>query len=91
MKTVLLLIFFQPTCDTEARSSTLLTPFLFAVASGGLKVLERLVGHGVDITATDEDGDTALHLVIRNKTPDYKFPDDKSPEMKEVGIVDVSL
>ena len=81
---VALIFMFQPTCDTEARNSTLLTPFLMSVASGSLKVLERLVGHGVDITAVDEDGDTAIHLVIRNKNPSYELPDDKCPEMKKV-------
>ena len=83
---VLNTLMFQPTCDTEARNSTLLTPFLISVASGSLKVLERLVSYGVDITAVDEDGDTALHLVIRNKNPSYELPDEKSPEMKKVTI-----
>ena len=68
----------------ESRSSSLLTPFLIAVASGSLRVLERLVGFGANLEAVDEDGDTALHLVLRNKNPEYKFPNDESPEIKKV-------
>ena len=76
---------FQPTCDTEARNSSHLTPFLIAAASGSLKVLERLVSFGADLGAVDEDGDTALHLVIRSKgADDYKFPSDDTPEIKKV-------
>lgn len=68
----------------EARNSTLLTPFLIAVISGSLRVLERLVGYGADLSAVDEDGDNALHLVIRNSSTEYELPTDECPEIKKV-------
>ena len=74
----------QPTCDIEARNSTMLTPLLMTIMSGSLRVLERLIGHGADLTAVDEDGDTALHLVLRNNSTEYKLPDEDTPELKKV-------
>ena len=55
-----------------------------AVVSGNLRVLERLVGFGADLSAVDEDGDTALHLVLRNNSTEYELPTDECPELKKV-------
>ena len=63
-----------------------MTPFLIAVASGSLRVVERLVSFGANLAAVDEDGDTALHLVVRNKNPQYKLPTNESPEVKRVSV-----
>ena len=68
----------------EARNNSLLTPFLLSVVSGSLRVLERLVGFGADLSAVDEDGDTALHLVLRNSSTEYALPTDECPELKKV-------
>ena len=64
----------------------MLTPFLIAVMSGSLRVLERLVGFGADISAVDEDGDTALHLVLRSSSTEYELPTDECPELKKVQL-----
>ena len=68
----------------EARNNSLLTPFLLSVVSGSLRVLERLVGFGADLSAVDEDGDTALHLVLRNSSTEYASPTDECAELKKV-------
>ena len=39
---------------------------------------------GANLAAVDEDGDNALHLVVRNTNPQYKLPTDESPEIKKV-------
>lgn len=64
----------------------MLTPLLMAVMSGSLRVLEQLVGFGADLSAVDEDGDTALHLVLRNSSTEYELPTDECPELKKVCV-----
>ena len=55
-----------------------------SAASGSLKVMERLVGFGADVMAIDEDGDTAVHLVLKNNVKEYEMPTDECQEMKKV-------
>ena len=55
-----------------------------SVISGSLKVMERLVGFGADLSAVDEDGDSALHLVLRSSCAKYELPCDDCPEQKKV-------
>lgn len=80
-----MLLSFQPTCDVDIRSNTQHTPFHVAVTCGSFRVIEKLVGFGVDVTAVDLYGDTALHLVVKNNVKPYNvMPNDECPEMKKV-------
>ena len=58
-----------------------------SVVSGSLRVMERLVGFGADLSAVDEDGDSALHLVVKSSSAEYELPSDDCPEQKKVWIV----
>ena len=37
--------------------------------------------------AIDEDGDTAIHLVLKNHVKEYEMPTDECPEMKKVSSI----
>lgn len=40
------------------------TPLHLATSQGHWSIVELLINHSADIAATDEDGDTALHIAI---------------------------
>ncbi|CAL4158048.1 unnamed protein product [Meganyctiphanes norvegica] len=48
----------------DVRNNKKQTPLLLAVSQGHCGLVELLVDHGADVAATDEDGDTALHLAL---------------------------
>jgi len=48
--------------DIETKGEYQRTPFLCAADNGQLEILKLLRDKGADITAVDEDGDSALHL-----------------------------
>ena len=48
----------------NARNNRRQTPLLLAVAQGHTKLIEILVGYGADVDASDEDGDTGLHIAL---------------------------
>lgn len=54
--------------DTDLRNNRNQSAFLLAVSQGHCGVIELLVKLKVNINAKDEDGDTALHLVLTKRT-----------------------
>ena len=52
--------------DLEARSSTGITPLMFAIRAGDVPTTGELLDQGADLTATAPDGTTALVLAIIN-------------------------
>ena len=52
--------------DLEARSSTGITPLMFAIRAGDIPTTGELLDQGADLTVTAPDGTTALVLAIVN-------------------------
>ena len=52
--------------DIEARSSTGLTPLMFAIRAGDISGTVAILGLGADLKATAPDGTTALGLALIN-------------------------
>lgn len=53
-----------------------------AIISGGLKIIEKLVGLGANVSAQDNDGDSPLHLIRHSKAEEEVT--DQSPQMMKV-------
>lgn len=82
-KKVAFLCSLQPSCDIDARNAGKLTPLHIAVHEGYIKIVERLVGFGANVNATDEDGNTPLHLALVRDT--MQQPSSDTPHVKKVG------
>ncbi|XP_071840048.1 E3 ubiquitin-protein ligase MIB2-like isoform X1 [Apostichopus japonicus] len=50
--------------DINIRNNRLQTPIHLAVSQGHVPVVELLVSRGADLLASDEDGDTCLHVAL---------------------------
>lgn len=73
----------QPSCDIDARNAEKLTSLHIAVHEGYIKIVERLVGFGANLNATDEDGNTPLHFALVRDT--MQQPSNDTPQVKKVG------
>lgn len=51
---------------TKASSEIYLTPLMHAVMRGSVGLVDMLLKNGVDTELTTTDGDTALHLAVKN-------------------------
>ena len=72
----------QKKCDIDAISNDVRTALHVAVDQNHPSIVELLVGHGVDLSVVDEDGETALHMAVI--TTDVLDISDDSPELKKV-------
>ena len=55
-------------CEVDPKNNRRQSPLLLAVSQGHTKLIELLVGHGADVNAEDEDGDTCLHLALMRQS-----------------------
>ena len=61
-------ILLSPTggrANVDLRNNRRQTPLHLATSQGHWSVAELLISHNADISSTDEDGDTALHIAIK--------------------------
>ena len=72
----------QPSCDIDAGNAIKLTPLHIAVHEGHITIVERLVGFGANVNATDEPGNTPLHLALAKST--MQQPSNDTPQMIKV-------
>lgn len=54
-----------------------------AVIEGNSRIIETLVGHGIEINAEDAGTNTALHIVFMKKLA-KPFDDDLTPQISKV-------
>ncbi len=54
---------------------------------GHARIVERLVGYGVDLNTQDSDGDTALHIAVLKETVDSLTAE--TPQLKKVRVASV--
>ncbi|KAM7139423.1 E3 ubiquitin-protein ligase MIB2 isoform 1-T4 [Macrochelys suwanniensis] len=54
-------------CDVNLRNSRNQTPLHLAVTQGHMDLVQLLVREGSDVNAEDEDGDTAMHIVLERQ------------------------
>ena len=70
-------------CDLNAKTNQGQTALHLAVHQGHARIIERLVGFGVDMNILDSDGDTALHMAVVKETVDNLTQE--TPQLKKVG------
>ena len=58
------------------------TALHIAVHQGHARIVERLVGFGIDLNMQDSDGDTALHITLARDTADTLSAE--TPQLKKV-------
>lgn len=58
------------------------TALHIAVHQGHVRVVERLVGFGIDLNIQDGDGDTALHIALSRDSVDILSAE--TPQLKKV-------
>ena len=68
----------------NAQSFHGLTPLFLAAEKGCSRIIERLVGYGVDLDTCNKDDVTVLHNVIIKKKMEYLT--EFAPKLKEVSI-----
>ena len=68
----------------NAQSLHGLTPLLVAAEKGKSRIIERLVGYGVNLNTCNKDDVTVLHNVIIKKEMEYFT--EFAPKLKEVSI-----
>ncbi|KAJ7306427.1 hypothetical protein JRQ81_009777 [Phrynocephalus forsythii] len=54
-------------CDVNLKNNRNQTPLHLAVTQGHMEVVQLLVSEGADVNAEDEDGDTAMHIVLERE------------------------
>nr|XP_042708781.1 E3 ubiquitin-protein ligase MIB2 isoform X6 [Chrysemys picta bellii] len=54
-------------CDVNLRNSRNQTPLHLAVTQGHMDLVQLLVREGSDVNSEDEDGDTAMHIVLERQ------------------------
>ncbi|XP_067423319.1 E3 ubiquitin-protein ligase MIB2 isoform X2 [Emydura macquarii macquarii] len=54
-------------CDVNLRNNRNQTPLHLAVTQGHMDLVQLLVREGSDVNAEDEDGDTAMHIVLERQ------------------------
>ena len=57
----------QNLCDINAKNDLMRTPLHTVAIEGHSRVIERLVGCGVELNCVDNDGNTPLHVVLIKK------------------------
>lgn len=62
-----------------------MTPLHLAAQRGYSRIIEALVGYGVDVNATAGDGQTVLHLILSLKG--MWPPTEDTPELAKVHVV----
>ena len=55
--------FLLQKCETEAKNEKGGTALHCSIMSGAVRIIEKLVKHGVDVNAQDNNGDTPMHLL----------------------------
>lgn len=75
----------------DMRTNDVQTALHLAVHQGHSRIVERLVGFGIDINAIDRNGDTALHTALIRDAVDALSAD--TPQLKKVRftLADYSL
>ena len=58
------------------------TALHIAVHQGHARIVERLVGFGINLNMQDSDGDTALHIALSRDTTDALSAE--TPQLKKV-------
>lgn len=71
-------------CDLNARTNDNQTALHLAVYQGHCKIVERLVGYGVELSVQDENGDTPLHLALARESVEALSAD--TPQLKKVCV-----
>jgi hypothetical protein len=56
-----------------------------AVHQGHARIVERLVGFGINLNLQDSDGDTALHIALSRDTA--KTLSSETPQLKKVRVI----
>eukprot|EP00731_Ephydatia_muelleri_P014626 Em0008g346a len=69
-------------CDMNAVTNGAQTALHLATHQGHLRIIERLVGFGVDMNMIDADEDTALHMAVLKDSADALSTD--TPQLKKV-------
>uniref|UniRef100_A0A8D0GVB4 RING-type E3 ubiquitin transferase n=1 Tax=Sphenodon punctatus TaxID=8508 RepID=A0A8D0GVB4_SPHPU len=54
-------------CDVNLKNNRNQTPLHLAVTQGHMELVQLLVSEGCDVNAEDEDGDTAMHIVLERQ------------------------
>ena len=57
----------QNLCDINAKNDLMRTPLHMVAIEGHSRIIERLVGCGVELNSVDNDGNTPLHIVLIKK------------------------
>ena len=65
------------------------TALHLSVHQGHARIVERLVGFGIDLNLQDSDGDTALHIALSRETADTLSSE--TPQLKKVYTFPTSL
>ena len=74
----------QEQCDINAKTNQGQTALHLAVHQGHARIIERLVGFGVDMNVPDGDGDTALHMAVLKETVENLTQE--TPQLKKVHV-----
>ena len=85
MYIITIILLLQNLCDLDMRTSPDdQTPLHIAVHKGHSAVVERLVGFGADVNATDIRGNTVLHLSLTRGR--FVPPNECTPQLLKVKI-----
>lgn len=57
----------QGRCDVNLRNNRNQAPLHLAVTQGHLEMVQLLVSEGADVNSEDEDGDTAMHIILERE------------------------
>ena len=76
-------VHLQENCDLNTKTVNMLTPLHIAAHEGCTRVIERLIGYGADPNIPDNNGNTPLSDVIRNRGV-IKTPSEDSPQIEQV-------
>ena len=82
--------FTQESCDINASNfSNNLTPLHLAAQRGYSRIIEALIGYGVDLNATAGDGQTPLHLILTLKS--MQQPNQDTPEFAKARMICINV
>ena len=80
-------LFAQQKCEVDAKTEKGYTALHGGVLSGNLKIVEKLVKHGANVNAQDNDGDTPMHLLsMTARLNEIKPITSDTPELLEVCV-----
>ena len=57
----------QDSCDLDVKNIVGHTPLYVATVEGYGRIVERIVGYGASVSAATMEGNTPLHVVMRQK------------------------